>query len=95
MTTATRSTPEARAAKRVKDRTDVMWHVATYLIVNVFLWILDITTDGGVGWAVAINLIWGSGLIFHVASYYIDDSRQGKRYEKFLDDERRKEGIPD
>jgi len=36
MTTAAHGTPEARAAKRVKDRTDVMWHVATYLIINGF-----------------------------------------------------------
>ena len=36
MTTAAHGTPEARAAQRVKDRTDVMWHVATYLIINGF-----------------------------------------------------------
>ena len=44
MATETQSTPEERAAKRVKDFTDVMWHVATFVIINAFLWLI-------VGWA--------------------------------------------
>ena len=33
-------TPEERAAKRVEDYTALMWHVAAYVIVNAFLWII-------------------------------------------------------
>ena len=41
MTRELDSTPEERAAKRVKDYTDVMWHAATYVIINVFLWLIE------------------------------------------------------
>ena len=34
MATEAHSTPEERAAKRVKDYTDVMWHAATYVIIS-------------------------------------------------------------
>jgi hypothetical protein len=39
MATEAPSTPEEHAAKRVKDYTDLMWHVASYVIINVFLWL--------------------------------------------------------
>ena len=39
MATEAPSAPEEHAAKRVKDYTDLMWHVASYVIINVFLWL--------------------------------------------------------
>ncbi len=83
MTTATPSTPEARAAKRVKDRTDVMWHVATYLIINVFLWLI---VPQAAFW---VTLGWGIAVAFHVAYYFIgDDGPDNPRYQKYLAEER-------
>ena len=83
MTTPTHSTPEERAAKRVKDRTDVMWHVATYVIVNVFLWLI---VPQAAFW---VTLGWGIGLAFHVAYYFIgDDGPENPRYQKYLAEER-------
>ena len=92
MATDTR-TPEERARQRMKDYTGVLWHAATFVIVNGFLWLLDITQGDGVNWAYWITIFWGIGLVFHIAWYLIDVSRSGRRYEKFLEDERRK-GLP-
>ena len=89
------STPEERAKKRLDEYNGLMWHVAVFVIINLFLWLLDYFTGDGINWAYWVTIFWGIGLLFHVASYFIDDSRQGKRYQKFLEDERRKEGIPD
>ena len=86
MTPAMRSTPEERAAKRVKDRTDVMWHVATYLIVNAFLWLI---VPQAAFW---VTIGWGIGLGFHVASYFIGDGGpENPRYQRYLAEERARE----
>lgn len=83
------STPEERARKRLHDYRGLLWHVATYLIINVFLWTLDIATGDGVNWAFWVTIFWGIGLLFHIAAYFIDDSPKGKRYERYLEEERR------
>ena len=86
MTTEMHSTPEERAAKRVKDRTDVMWHLATYVIVNVFLWLI---VPQAAFW---VTVGWGIGVAFHVAYYFIgDDGPENPRYQKYLAEERARE----
>ena len=92
MATDTR-TPEERARERLNDYNGLLWHAATFVIINGFLWVLDATQGGGIGWAFWITIFWGIGLLFHVAWYFIDVSRLGARYEKFLADERRKDDI--
>ena len=79
MTPAMNSTPEERAAKPVKDRTDLMWHVATYVIVNAFLWLI---VPQAAFW---VTVGWGIGLAFHVAYHFIgDDGPENPRYQKYL-----------
>ncbi len=85
-------TPEERAQKRVKEYTDVMWHVATYIIVNAFLWGLDLIGGGGADWAYWVTIGWGIGLAFHVASYFLDENGlQNRKYQRFLEEERARE----
>lgn len=89
MATQDDGTPEERAQKRVKEYTDVMWHAATYVIVNVFLWGIDLVGGDGVNWAYWVTISWGIGLAFHIASYLIDDKGpKNRRYQKFLAEER-------
>ena len=83
MATETYRTPEERAAKRVKDRTDLLWHIASYVIINVFLWII---VPQAAFW---VALGWGFGLAFHVAYHYIgDNGPENRRYQKYLAQER-------
>lgn len=92
MAEAQGSTPEERAAKRAKSFTDLMWHVAAYVIVNAFLWILDFSQGGGLNWAYWTTIPWGVGLAFHVAAYFLDESgRESKRYRKYLAEEQQKD----
>jgi len=84
MTETTSTTPEARARKRAKDFTDVMWHVASYIIINAFLWTLDIVT-GGLNWAFWVTIGWGIGVAFHLAFYWIgENDEDGRAYQRFL-----------
>ena len=86
MAEATGSTPEERAERRVKDFTDVMWHIAAYVIINVFLWLI---VPEAAFW---VTLGWGIGLAFHIAYYFIGDgSRENRRYHKYLAEERKRE----
>ena len=85
-------TPEERARKRVKEYTDVMWHLATYIIVNAFLWGIDIIGGDGVNWAYWVTITWGIGLAFHIASYMLEENGlQNRRYQRFLAEERERE----
>lgn len=84
--TETDSTPEERATKRLKNRSDVMWHVATYLIINAFLWLV---APHAAFW---VTIGWGIGLAFHVAYYFIgDDGPENPHYQKYLAEERARE----
>ena len=83
---AMNSTPEERAERRVKDFTDVAWHAATFVIINVFLWIIVPEA------ALWVTIGWGIGLAFHVAYYFIGDGdSDNRRYQKYLAEERSKD----
>ena len=83
MTVDPHRTPEERAAQRVEDYTALMWHVAAYVIVNAFLWII---VPDAAPW---VTLGWGIGLAFHLAAYFIgDDGPDNRRYQKYLAEER-------
>jgi hypothetical protein len=82
------NTAEERARRRVKEYTDLMWHVATFVIVNGFLWGLDIYKGDGVNWAFWVTIGWGVGLAFHAAAYFIGNSGpQSRRYQRVLAEE--------
>jgi hypothetical protein len=70
----------------VKDRTDAMWHVATYVLVNAFLWSI---VPRAAFW---VTIGWGIGLVFHVAYDFMgDDGPENPRYQKYLARERARE----
>jgi hypothetical protein len=89
MTGMDSSTAQQRAMKRSKDYTGMLWHIATFVIINGMLWAIDLMT-GGSYWAFWITLFWGVALLFHIAWYLIDVSRGGRRYERILADEQKK-----
>jgi len=89
VTKANEGSPEARAAKRVKGFTDLMWHLATFVIVNGFLWTIDIIKGDGLQWAFWPTIVWGIGLVFHIAAYLLSDSgSQSRRYQRILEEEK-------
>ncbi|RZV40929.1 MAG: 2TM domain-containing protein [Acidimicrobiales bacterium] len=86
MATHSHTTPEERAAKRVEDFNGLAWHVAAYVIINIFLWLIVPTA------AFWVTFGWGIGLAFHVAFYFIGDKEiEGRRYQKYLAEEQARE----
>ncbi len=84
--------PEARARRRAKYLSGLVWHAGTFLIVNAFFWILDLAGAGGVDWALWITATWGLALAFHALAYVVDGrDLQGRKARQYLEEERRSE----
>lgn len=56
---------EREARKRVKALRDFYMHLATFVIVNAFLIVLNLVTSPGDFWAIWPLLGWGIGLASH------------------------------
>lgn len=84
-------TPRARAQRRAKYLTGLMWHVGTFVIINAFFWILDAMGPGGINWAFWITGSWGLALAFHALAYYVDGrDLEGRKAAQFEAEERRR-----
>jgi hypothetical protein len=84
------NTPEERARKRANEYVSLLWHVASYVVVVPFLFLLDWYVDPGIQWAYWAAVPWAVGLLFHVFAYIIDDRLTERAYERFLEQEKRK-----
>ncbi len=87
----------ARAEKRVKKRAEFLQHLAIYLIVNGFLWlmflVIAITTGA---WPALIapflsTVGWGIGLAIHALTVYVDTTAVEKMRQQEIDREIQRE----
>jgi len=81
---------EARARRRAKYLSGLLWHVGAFIIINAFFWMLDLAVgEDGLQWAYWITAMWAVGLAFHILAYYIDGRGvEQAKYEKYLAEER-------
>ncbi len=81
--------------KIAKKRASFKSHLASYIIINGFLWGMWLLTSGNTGnmWPAWCTLGWGVGLVFHYYNAYVSDESDmvKKEYEKLLKKER--EGL--
>lgn len=73
-----------RAQKKVKALVGFYWHLASYVIVNLFLIIL-IVSNGGELFSFgtfATAFFWGIGLLFHFLGVYGPAFIFGKNWEQ-------------
>ncbi len=86
------STPEERAKKRADEYVGLMWHVASYVVIVPFMFLLDWYLDSGIDWAHWVAILWAVGLLFHVIAYFIGDRFTERAYERFLEQEKQRGG---
>jgi hypothetical protein len=81
---------EARARRRARYLTGLLWHVGAFVIINAFFWLLDLATGPpGIQWADWITLPWGFALAFHALAWFIDGrDLEARRAQQYLDDPR-------
>lgn len=74
-----------RAKKKVDSIMGFYWHLASYVIVNIFL-IIVISVNSDEGFfhfgTFATALFWGIGLLFHFLGVFGTDFLFGKHWEK-------------
>ena len=75
--------------KIAKKRVGFKRHLATYLVINTFLWVMWYFTDRleaehGVPWPLFCTLGWGIGIIFSFLGAYVfvKHDAVAKEYEK-------------
>ncbi len=90
-------TPEALARRRARYLSGLLWHGGTFLIINAFFWLLDLTlAGGGLDWAFWITGVWGLGLAFHALAYIVDGRGvEERKYEQYLAAARARESRRD
>lgn len=73
-----------RAQKKVKALIGFYWHLASYIIVNLLIFIL-IVSNGGRFFSFgtfATAIFWGIGLLFHFLAVFGVDFMFGKHWEE-------------
>lgn len=90
MTQTPTQTPEIRARMRARYLTGLLWHAGTFLIINAFFWILDLTVGAdGVQWSFWITLMWGFALAFHALAYVIQGrDLEARKSQQYLEETR-------
>lgn len=92
MALAEKPTAEVRARQRAKYLTGLMWHAGAFVIINVFLWLLDAWGAGGINWAYIVTAAWGFALAFHAVAYWIDGRQiEERKTQEYLQEERRRQ----
>jgi hypothetical protein len=82
--------PEEEAWRRAKYLSGLVWHAGTFLIINVFFWILDFAGGGGLDWAYWITGTWGFALAFHALAYAVDGrGLEERKVRQYLEEVRR------
>lgn len=79
---------EDKLWKKAGERVAFKKHLTTYIIVNVFLWLLWLFTNNGrihiFAWPIFTTIGWGVGIVAHYFKAYVSDEEQAvqKEYEK-------------
>ena len=92
------TTPQGRDPllwQLAQRRASFKGHLAMYLIINIFLWLLWFFSGGrtygpGLPWPVWPALGWGIGLAFHYIGAYVQTrpTRVEKEYERLMNEKR-------
>ena len=70
-----------RAKNRVEEVKGFYSHLITYIIVNVFLAIINFFTTPGFWWFLFISFFWGIGLVAHGSSVFLKKGIFSKEWE--------------
>lgn len=71
-----------RAKKRVEEIRGFYQHLLVYVLVNAFLFVLNILTSPRDLWFYWPLLFWGVGIVAHAASVFASGGLWGKNWEE-------------
>jgi len=70
-----------RAKKRVEELKGFYGHLIAYIVVNVFLAIVNLLTTPGFWWFLFVTFFWGIGLVAHGLSVFMKRGIFSKDWE--------------
>jgi hypothetical protein len=95
----------ARAEKRAKKRGEFYQHLAIYIIVNLFLWVIFLVISGFFGSPIPLlvpflsTLGWGLAVAIHATVTYIEtgamEAMREREIQREMQRELRRRGIDD
>lgn len=68
-----------RARKKLSARREFTQHLLTYGLVNLFLWMIYLSTSPGFPWPLFVTGGWGIGIVSHMADYYFKHGQGAER----------------
>lgn len=77
----------ARAKKKLSARRELTQHIITYVVVNLFLWMIYLATWQGFPWPLFVTGGWGIGIISHLADYYFKHGKGAEHREADIERE--------
>lgn len=85
-----------QAKKRVEEIKGFYGHLASFILVNIFLFVLNIVTSPNELWFFWPTFGWGIGLLFHgmkVFGYspFFNKDWENKKIKEFMEKENQKE----
>ena len=79
---------EERVERRLKDRSDLIYHIGAYVIVNAFIIVVWALSGAGYPWFIWCLVPWGFGLAIHIFVYLISarsESAKQRMIEKEME----------
>lgn len=87
-----------KAAKRVKAKKEFYNHLATFVVMGAFFFLLNAVTAWGSWWFYWPMLGWGIGILFHYIDVFgipgVEQVNDSDWEEKAIQEELRKMGYP-
>jgi len=82
----------ARAGRRVEELRGFYGHLSVYVLVNVFLFILNMLFSPGSLWFYWVTIFWGIGLAIHALDTYGSGrffGREERKIREYMEHEER------
>ncbi len=70
-----------RAKRRVQELKGFYIHLTVFIVINVFLFIINFLTTPGYWWFLFVTLFWGIGLLIHGLSVFTRRGMFSKEWE--------------
>ena len=77
---------DSEIRKIAKTRVEFREHVYAYILVNIFLFVINMWFSPGFWWFTFVLFFWGIGLVFHYNEAYYGgrDTKIENEYQKLL-----------
>jgi len=81
---------QARARRRAEARYGFYKHLAVYLVVNILLFLINLTSSPDYFWAIWPLMGWGLAIVFHALNVFVIGQRN-EIVERLTEEEMRKD----